>query len=292
VQRVATPDGGVAGSKGALLLRTLRTGVPGKTSGKQQQDDLMVNVYGILGHEITPSYSPSATVRVYLPPWDQWEQRSGSSFGFRLDCEAQGRAPVETFLGTYRRNGWHQYWPGMFIMLQREEDGFERTHARLLLRADADGADWEGPILQEPGWYTLGLSITPNGQVHYYASAGVDDLTEQDYLGSQFPYGLACEKFNLSFFNVVNIDDGRTWSTPWIIDDPVIHYIPKGWTLVECQRHRALLAAKASTEEPKTQVRARLTSSEHAEHVDRGDAAAPAEIEHKPLPARLPIMRR
>src|SRR5690606_23971182 len=85
VRRVATPAGGIPGSRGSLYLQSRATGVPGRTSGKQQQDDLMINVYGILDRDIGPAYQPSCTVRVFVPEWSQWEDRSGSSFGFRMD---------------------------------------------------------------------------------------------------------------------------------------------------------------------------------------------------------------
>ena len=68
----------------------------------------------------------------------------------------------------------------------------------------------------------MGMSVTPDGQVHYYASPGVDDLTAADYLYSSFPYGYEAEQFATQFFNIVNKDDGRTASTAFIIDDPEI----------------------------------------------------------------------
>lgn len=248
VRRVSTPDGGIPGSRGALLMRSRATGVPGRVSNEQQQDDLMVNVYGVLDHEIEPRYAPSCTVRVYVPAWDKWEQRSGSSFGFRLDCEAYGRAPAEGLLTTRRRLGWHQYWPGMFLVLRREEDGYDRTHVQVLIRADRTGQDVEGPLITKPGWYTFGMSVARNGEVHYFLRRGVDDLKPEDHIASFFPYGLACDKFNLIFFNVVNREDGRSWSTPWIIDDPAVYYIPDGWSLADVDRFNAKHAQAVETD--------------------------------------------
>ena len=40
------------------------------------------------------------------------------------------------------------------------------------------------------------------------------------------------------FFNVVNHDDGQTWSTPWIVDDPSVFYMPKEWTLADLREYR------------------------------------------------------
>ena len=71
------------------------------------------------------------------------------------------------------------------------------------------------------------MSFTPDGQVHYYARPGVENLTEEDYITSKFPYSFRCERFRTFFFNVCNRDDGHTWSTPWIVDDPVVYFVQK-----------------------------------------------------------------
>ncbi len=64
------------------------------------------------------------------------------------------------------------------------------------------------------------MSVTPDGMVHYYASPGVDDLTEDDYITSQFPYDYKCERFRTFFYNVCSADDGQRWSTEFVVDDP------------------------------------------------------------------------
>jgi hypothetical protein len=33
------------------------------------------------------------------------------------------------------------------------------------------------------------------------------------------PYGEPNRQMNTVFFNVMNVDNGRTWSTEWIVDD-------------------------------------------------------------------------
>ena len=246
VRRIATPEGGIPGSRASLYLQSRATGVPGKSSGKQQQDDLMVNVYGILDREIGPQNQPSCTVRVYVPAWEKWEERGGSSFGFRLDCEAFDTKRGAGFLSARSAKSWQNYWPGMFITLNRAEDGHSQTHAQLLLRAGPDGQDFLGPAIVEPGWYTLGMSITPNGEVHYFARNGVGDLRAKDHIASDFPYGFRCEKFNLLFFNIVNVDDGRSKSTPWIIDDPTVYIMPRNWSLDQVAQYKAKQKAKRS----------------------------------------------
>ncbi|MCA9171340.1 MAG: hypothetical protein KDB23_26905, partial [Planctomycetales bacterium] len=61
---VPTPEGGLPGSTGALLMRTLYSGVPGRLSNEMQQDDLVINCQQRLRTAISVSQSPSAVVRV------------------------------------------------------------------------------------------------------------------------------------------------------------------------------------------------------------------------------------
>jgi hypothetical protein len=68
------------------------------------------------------------------------------------------------------------------------------------------------------------MSFTPDGMVHYFASPGVDDLTMDDHITSQFPYGYRTEQLKTFFFNVCTRDDGKTWSTPWVVDDPKVYF--------------------------------------------------------------------
>lgn len=67
------------------------------------------------------------------------------------------------------------------------------------------------------------MSVSGDGQVHFYGKQGVSNLTAADHLYSSFPYGYKAEYFATHFFNVCNQNDGRTWSTPFIIDDPAIY---------------------------------------------------------------------
>ena len=71
------------------------------------------------------------------------------------------------------------------------------------------------------------MSISPDGAVHYYAHRGVEDLTAEDLLSSQFPYGFRAERLQTFFFDLINRDDGHSWSTEWIIDDPSLYYVQR-----------------------------------------------------------------
>lgn len=223
IKRVDTPEGGIPGSKGAMLMRSLSTGVPGRPSRQNQQDDLLADVGSKIG-ATSVALSPSVVVRVYLPPWEEWEQRSGNTFGFRAGLRAY----------TYKKNdkgrrssggmSLEPYWPGMFIYYCCKNDPRYKTDSALLtIRGDQLGHDFYGPRITEPGWWTLGMSFTPDGMVHFYGHAGVEPLTAQDLLASKYPYGFKCETFQTFFFDIISPDDGKSWSTPWIVDDPMVY---------------------------------------------------------------------
>lgn len=224
VKRVATPEGGIEGSTGALMFQTKLSGIPGRVSNKQQQDDLLMKFDRRLGRSIPVEWQPSVTVRVYLPPFEQWEDRTGASFGMRADC--RGRTPEGKTAA---------YWPGMFLLFRSSTSkNIDVDYAQISIRSNERGQDIRSLDIAEPGWWTMGMSFTPDGQVHYYARPGVEDLTEENYLGSSFPYNYRCLCLDNIFFNVANHDNGRTWSTPWVIDDPKIFVIPpKGHQLTD-----------------------------------------------------------
>jgi hypothetical protein len=226
ILRVKAPEGGITGSEWALSIRTKNAGVPGQLSYDQMQDDLIMN-----GRILPVSYSPNATVRVYLPPFEQWENRSGAHFGVRADCSTTvyeaDKDEGRKFLKMFRRTGktTEPYWPGMFICFNSETDSKNKSDfAYIIIRGDKNGHEVPGPRITHPGWWTLGISATPDGMIHFYASEGVDDLTPADLVTSQFPYGYKAETFTTIFFNSVNKDDGKTWSTNFIIDDPALYY--------------------------------------------------------------------
>jgi hypothetical protein len=251
VKRVATPPGGIEGSLGSLMFASKYTGIPGRPSGKQQQDDLLMKFDRRLGRSIAMNWQPSCTVRVYLPEFENWENRSGPSFGMRADC--RGKKP----------NGeMEPYWPGMFWLFRSEtQRGIDKDFAQLTIRSGPRGNDVRSLKATEPGWWTMGMSFTSDGQVHYYASEGIDDLTAEDYIASYFPYGNRCVSFNNFFFNVANMDNGRSWSTTWVIDDPKIFVVPpRGQQVANLYRNRA----KKTTRSGQTAQQRRPSSSSQA----------------------------
>jgi hypothetical protein len=217
IKRVPTPPGGLEGSEGAMMIRTMRSGIPDSPDGTMQQDDLIGNVSSTIGGAAPPSWGPSVVCHVYLPPWEQWEKRSGSSFGFRLDL--RGQKPGEDEI--------EEYWPGMFIQFNYNSPRKQPDSALLILRGGPRGQDFNGPIIKEPGWWTLGMSVSADGMIHYYAHAGLEPLTSTDRISSQYPYGYRCVRYHNYFFDVMNLD-GRTWSTAWVIDDVSGYFLHRG----------------------------------------------------------------
>jgi hypothetical protein len=223
IKRVPTPKGGLPGSRGSLLLRSLYTGIPGRPSYQMQQDDFIADVSSRVGGAIPVSRSPSVVVRVFLPPVATWEKRTGPHFAFRADVETTvlKESGNTRFSSTHRES--ETYWPGLFVAFESQADGRDNNYAYFSLRSDERGHDFRGPQIATTGWWTLGMSFTPNGMVHYFAKPGVEDLTPKDHIASQYPYGYRCERFETFFFDVLNSDDGHTWSTSFVIDDPHVY---------------------------------------------------------------------
>jgi hypothetical protein len=156
----------------------------------------------------------------------------------RADC--RGRKPDGSM---------EPYWPGMFWLFRAANGkSIKEDFAQLTIRSGPRGNDVRSLKAMEPGWWTMGMSFTSDGQVHYYASPGVDDLTSEDFLASYFPYGNRCVSFNNFFFNVANQDNGRSLSTRWIIDDPQVFVVPpQNMTVAQLYKNRAKKQTRSST---------------------------------------------
>jgi len=226
---VPTPAGGLEGSQHALLIRTLHSGIPGYNSRDVQQDDLIANCISRLNMSIPVSDTPSVVTRIYLPPADQWENRSGPQFGFRISASTTTTERVSNgFFGSRSSTTSEPYWPGIWINFRSETSrGVEEDSAFLTIRGNRQGRDvrMKNISAEEFGWWTLGMTVTPDGMVHYFASPGVDDLTADDHLTSQFPYSFRAERFRTFFFDACNKNDGKTWSTPFVVDDTRLYLV-------------------------------------------------------------------
>ena len=223
MQWVPTPEGGLPGSQGALLLKTMKTGIPGKVTHEMHQDDFIANVQYRTGGAISVSQSPNVTTRVYLPPMEEWEMRNGPHFAFRAAVETTIMEKSKFPLAPSHEKE-EIYWPGLFILRESKKvSGKNVDQVFFRVRSDRNGGDFRGPSIDVLGWWTLGLSFTPDGVVHYFAKPGVEELNRDDYIASALPYGYRCETFRTFFYNSVNMDNGRSWSTAFIIDDPKVY---------------------------------------------------------------------
>jgi len=230
VKRVPTPPGGRPGSKGALLMQTLNSGVPGRTSSDWQQDDLLVDVTRQLGGSLPVSWSPNVVTRVYLPDFEQWENRTGASFGFRASVVGQRSTRTREKKGLFgfvsrirNKTESETLYPGMFIQFNSKTAGYPQDSAHFIIRADERGYDYTGPVIKQTGWWTLGMSFTGDGRIHYYAKPGTGNLTHADHIASHHYGDYTVVRFNTYFFDVCNANNGRSWSTPWVIDDTELY---------------------------------------------------------------------
>ena len=224
IETVPTPPHGLPGSSRALLLRTLNSGIPGSRSNDVQQDDLIVSCLERLRGEIPVAERPSCTVRVYLPPADQWERRSGPHFGYRASLTTLTTKSKGGLFSSGNSKEIEPYWPGMWIHYRTSgARNAKAGPAYIAVRGDRMGRDFAAREIEEFGWWTLGMSFSPDGMVHYYASPGVDELTAADHISSQYPYSFQARAFRTFFFDVCNRNDGQTWSTPFVIDDPQLY---------------------------------------------------------------------
>ena len=168
--------------------------------------------------------TPASQVTIpVMPPADEWEDRSGPHFGFRASASTTTteRTAGGLFRGSRTETKQEPYWPGMWIHFRSKTNrGVEEDSAYIKVRGNRSGRDFKVMEIEEFGWWTFGMSFTPDGMVHFFASPGVDNLTAADHLTSQYPYSFRAERFRTFFFNVCNRNDGRTWSTPFVIDDP------------------------------------------------------------------------
>ena len=226
VKRVPTPPGGLPGSQGSLLLQSLWTGSPGPAAavlGPGRLDCRRLVSPGRLdpGRLLSQCRRPGFLAsRGHLGESDGaafWlPHRAGNHgrIGRGRMCDSPIPGPRPKPIGRACSSS-----------SKARPTKAESDYAYLRIRADQSGGDFRSKQITTTGWWTLGMSVTPDGMVHYFAGPGVDNLTQEDYLGSQYPYGLRAEGFKTFFFNVCNGDDGRNWSTAWTIDDPSVFVV-------------------------------------------------------------------
>jgi hypothetical protein len=225
IRRVQPPEGGLPGSQGALLLCSLRTG-GSYPSNSLQQEDFVASVFQRVG-KISVARQPSVVTRVWMPPFEEWENRVGQChFAFRLALEKQPFGSWTQLSSHGTENEDDHFWPGIFVNLVRNPEAQNDGHPYAIgmwMKASAQGRQLKGPVSTQTGWWTMGMSVSADGRVNYFAKPGVDDLTEQDMIGSDYPFGYRAVLFRNFFFNVCNGDNGHSWSSQFVIDDPAVY---------------------------------------------------------------------
>ena len=219
MQRVPTPEGGLEGSAWSLLMASKATGIPGKLTRKGEQDDVFMSVNARIGHLLSPvlARARASSCALTSRPFEEWE-----------DCapaRSFGPAGARTTRGKKQdKDETEPYWPGIFVNFKRPADRFKNeAPAYWVIRASNPGGDYRSLPIKESGWYTLGMSFTGDGMIHYYIRQGVGDLTASTRVASQFPYIFQCLYVIDVFFDIFGSNDGQTWTTGWIIDDPAVY---------------------------------------------------------------------
>ncbi len=220
IRRVTPPKGGIPGSTGALLLCSLRTGGQ-YPSNTLQQEDLIANVSQRVG-KIPVSRGPNIVTRVWVPPFEEFEPRVNQChFAFRMALEQ----PRFHQISYDPENEDHLVFPGIFLNLVRNPNAQKDGHPYGIyfwMKATQRGTQIRGPLSTQTGWWTLGMSISADGKVNYFAKPGVEELAASDLIGSDYPFGKRANQFRNFFFNVCNGDDGKSWSSQFVIDDPTM----------------------------------------------------------------------
>jgi hypothetical protein len=280
IQVIPTPPGGVPGSTQALLLRTLHSGIPGYNSRDVQQDDLISNSLERIRGGIPVSERPSVTAHVYLPPVEQWERRSGPQFGFRASCSTMTTTKTAGIFSFARESEVEPYWPGMWIHFRAAgQRGAKTDSAYIAVRGDRLGRDFHAKEIDQFGWWTFGMSFSPDGMVHYYASPGVDPLTAADHITSQYPYSYTARQFRTYFFDVCNLNDGRTWSTPFVIDDAKLYVVDGRRIASVVERKLAQQRAQAARMAARAEAKRKAQEEHEARMAARREAQLKAQEE-------------
>ena len=138
VRRIETPAGSdCPEAKAPWSMQTLQSGIPGQSVAhiSARRPDRGGSTVK-LGYMMPVGMVASLLrARVFVPPFDKWERRHGSHFGFRADCTTtitKTTSMGRIFKSVGSHKALEQYWPGFFIQLNSEEsqtrDSPKTTH--------------------------------------------------------------------------------------------------------------------------------------------------------------------
>jgi hypothetical protein len=93
-----------------------------------------------LGGAIPAHQTPSVVTRVFLPPVDKWENRSGCHFAFRLALDTTIQEVTRGFFSSSTASKREIFYPGVFVDFEaREETGLDYDTASIRIRANESG---------------------------------------------------------------------------------------------------------------------------------------------------------
>ncbi|MGV2336392.1 MAG UNVERIFIED_CONTAM: hypothetical protein LVR18_20545 [Planctomycetaceae bacterium] len=188
---------------------------------QMEQDDLIMSCSSRVGM-ISAAAVPTASLASGSPALISGKTAPAATSATALTLKPPSPKRKKSCCSPKNVKKQEDYWPGFFIEFHSAHDGrFPKDEAWLIIRGNHLGQEIRS-IQLTPGWWTLGMSVSGDGRVHYYARPGVENLTPANLLHSGNPYSYSAEYFATHFYNVCNQNDGKTWSTPFIIDDPAI----------------------------------------------------------------------
>ncbi len=212
LERVAPPADGLEGSRGALSLRT-----EGDTDAHPNQDDLINRDYtSRLGRPLARADRPVFTVRIWMPPFEQWTP-GAANVGFRHEARSQQMVGPENSVGYYYPSIWLRHTPAA----NEATEAGPRWYVRIGTGAAPD--EDAGPI-PHAGWWTLALAFDEEGVGHYYARPGVGPFAPEHRIWDTTRFRPAdganphMDSVAYGFFSLGYPADGRL-TPPFIVDD-------------------------------------------------------------------------
>lgn len=203
LRRIKTPDGGKAGSGGALELRT------NDNDAKPDQDCLLTIEFKNR-RTLTRADQPVFIVRVWLPPFEEWNA-GVLNFGFRQTARIDEKTDYYQSIWLFH-DGHKPLW-------------FLRNGIAYSDGTQLNFNDMIKGYIAHSNWWTLAIAYDERGVGHYYAAPGTDTPTEKDELinTSQFTRddGLVSpfmDHMGYSFFSLGYPADHRI-SPRFVIDD-------------------------------------------------------------------------
>ena len=250
---IPTPPAACAGSQQALLLRTLNSGIPGyalqrRPAGRPDRQ---------LPRTPPRRHPRRRTPQLHRPRLPAAGRAVGTALrpAVRLPrqpVDGHHRRKTTGFFSSGSSTEVEPYWPGMWIHFRanahQEHQGRHGLHRRprrphgprLPRPRDRPSSAGGRSACRSPP--TAWCTTTP-------APASTSSPPPTTSRRS-IPYSYTARDFRTYFFDVCNRNDGRTWSTPFVIDDPKLYVVrtPAASTsIVQRQEQQAVRNAQRAS---------------------------------------------